>query len=47
MANDKFGSLVSERELGLSILMTHLIHSHCKLAMRLHVWNELVFQSSA
>lgn len=30
-----------------NILMTHLIYSHCKLATRLQVWNELIFQSSA
>lgn len=47
MANDKFCSIFSVREMWLPILMTHLIYSHCKLAMRLQVWNELIFQSSA
>lgn len=45
--NDKFGSIFSARGIWLSTLMTHLIYSHCKLAMRLQVWNELIFQSSA
>lgn len=47
MTNDKFCSIFSVREMWLPILMTHLIYSHCKLAMRLQVWNKLIFQSSA
>lgn len=47
MANDKFCSIFSVREIWCPILMTHLIYSHCKLATRLQMWNELIFQSSA
>lgn len=45
--NGKSCSAVSEREIWLSILMTRVIYSFGKLGMRLQVWNELVFQSSA
>lgn len=47
MANDKFCSIFSLSKIWLSILVTHLIHSHWKLAMRLQLWNGLIFQSSA